>query len=561
MQRLLIFTTLVLLCFSSVQAQNDDKERPKMQEERRGTEPARVVRRRTREIAVKAPADFPKSDQPVFSGPQPGEQLSGFTAFELGGDGDQNKIDPIKKAGDDLHILFFMDNNGAGVRGLLGSANAIAKIQSKTDKKLQFSIVFLTDDVTALNTLGSRIAARLPPTTNLLVSHEGRDGPGTYGLNRNISMTVILAKGNKVVHNFVFPQSMLYPDPHVMGGIADLLKVERAVVKSWLDELSKPDASQMAKAGTQPPAAFRALLGEMVRAGTLTRDDAGKLYRAASSSGEEPQAMQGDKAKPSKTDGAKMKSDKYQNLAVVKDPAEFNSSGGERLYSGPQTGERLPALTVVGVGGKNDGKEFDPIQTAGDDPVLLALIDGSELGRKTTYFLGKLSEAVRANSSSNMQFSLVYFGDDPAVLEKQIEAVDNYLPDSLVSSYSKNGRDGPGNYGLNRKVPVTIILGKSGKVLHNFAFGQHVFEIDPHVAGAVAQAIGTERKTLANWLSKADKKYSANSGKMMKSEGAVGAWIAWGEKASGDEIEAALASEKFLSLPKESQIKIRKALQ
>ena len=49
-------------------------------------------------------------------------------------------------------------------------------------------------------------------------------------------MTIILAKDGKVTHNFVFPQSMLYPDPHFLGAIAQVIGEERETVEKWLNE-------------------------------------------------------------------------------------------------------------------------------------------------------------------------------------------------------------------------------------------------------------------------------------------------------------------------------------
>ena len=119
------------------------------------------------------------------------------------------------------------------------------------------------------------------------VSKDGRDGPGAYGLNRNVSMTVIVAKDGKVTRNFVFPQSMLYPDPHVLGALAEVLGEKRETMSAWLNEAPKEDVAMRRRgdAAKDAPAAgqaeLRRRLGAMVRANKLTREEAGELYLAA----------------------------------------------------------------------------------------------------------------------------------------------------------------------------------------------------------------------------------------------------------------------------------------
>ena len=129
----------------------------------------------------------------------------------------------------------------------------------------------------------------------LVVSKDGRDGPGAYGLNRTVSQTVILSKGGKVTHNFVFPQGSLYADPHVLGGVAELIEVEREKLAAWLNEapvasvrMSRPPAMQRdagrsrdAVPASSGKVALREKLGKLVAADRLTREEAMELFQAA----------------------------------------------------------------------------------------------------------------------------------------------------------------------------------------------------------------------------------------------------------------------------------------
>ncbi len=192
--------------------------------------------RNRRKVEVKDPAQFKTAEgKALFSGPQPGEKIPPFKITGLVGNFDGKQIDPVNLAGGKPQVLIFMDGNRVGLRGLFGLTSMVSQIKEKSDKGLQLSAVLLGDDPAKLSQFGKRFANRL---SGLLmgVSPDGRDGPGALGLNRTISMTVVVAKDGKVTHNFVFPQSMLYPDPHVLGAIAGAIGQKRETVAKWLNE-------------------------------------------------------------------------------------------------------------------------------------------------------------------------------------------------------------------------------------------------------------------------------------------------------------------------------------
>ena len=236
-------------------------------------------------LTVKDPADFRTEGKQIFSGPQPGETLPAFKATSLAGDNKGKELDPIELAGNNPQILLFQDENGVAIRGLYGIAETIKKINRKTEPDLQIACVFLSDDV---ETITGRYAKLFPRLRErgidlIAISKDGRDGPGAYGLNRTVSQTIILARDGKVTRNFVFPQGLLQSDPHLMGGIAELIGEERETVARWLAGAAEGDARMRRNDDPQSAAkaAFREKLGEFVKDGKITREDAGELYRAA----------------------------------------------------------------------------------------------------------------------------------------------------------------------------------------------------------------------------------------------------------------------------------------
>ncbi len=200
--------------------------------------------RNGRKVEVKDPAQFKTAGgKQVFSGPQPGEKIPPFQVTGLNGKQVDKVFDPINLAGGKTQVLIFMDENGVGIRGLFGTAKFLSQIVEKSNKEIQLSAVLLGDDPARLSQFGKRFGGRLSGV-QMGASKDGRDGPGALGLNRTISMTVVVARDGKVTHNFVFPQSMLYPDPHVLGAIAGVIGQKRETVAKWLNE-PQADATPM----------------------------------------------------------------------------------------------------------------------------------------------------------------------------------------------------------------------------------------------------------------------------------------------------------------------------
>jgi hypothetical protein len=273
MKRSAIALTLVaLLCSSSLAQEQEKRER---REYGRG------------KLAVKDPAGFKTRVKQIFSGPQPGETLPAFKATRLAGDNKGKELDPIELAGNNPQILLFQDESGVAIRGLFGVVDAIRKIDRKTEQDLHIACVFLCDDAETITSRFARVFPRLRERgiDLIAVSKDGRDGPGAYGLNRTVSQTIILAKDGKVTRNFVFPQGLLYADPHLMGGIAELIGEERETVAGWLAETAEGDDRTRTRGGDDPQAvakaALREKLGKFVVAGKITREEAGELYQAA----------------------------------------------------------------------------------------------------------------------------------------------------------------------------------------------------------------------------------------------------------------------------------------
>ena len=108
-------------------------------------------------------------------------------------------------------------------------------ISQKTKQEFQIQVVFLGDSPEALFQQARKIVPHIPENILLGISPDGREGPGSYGLNRNIAQTVIIAKNGIVLHNFPLAQPMLSPDPYVLGAISELIGEKSATLEKWLN--------------------------------------------------------------------------------------------------------------------------------------------------------------------------------------------------------------------------------------------------------------------------------------------------------------------------------------
>ena len=239
--------------------------------------------RNRRRTEVKDPAGYQTKGKQIFSGPQTGEKLPALKVTGLFGDTKGEAFDPIKRAGNRPQILFFQDDSGVGLRGLFQFAGTIRQVNEKADQELQVACIFLADEANTITSRYAGIFGRLRErgVNVIAVASGGRSGPGSYGLNRNIAQTILVAKDGKVTWNFVSEQGLLFADPHILGAVAEAVGEKRETVAAWLNAAGSDDRAPANEELARRQRALRTKLGKLVEAGKLTRREAGELYRAA----------------------------------------------------------------------------------------------------------------------------------------------------------------------------------------------------------------------------------------------------------------------------------------
>ena len=161
-------------------------------------------------------------DDSVFSGPQPGETLEPFVMTGVLGDEADQKINVVDKNASRPCVLIFVHERS---RPAFGLSNLVMRlVEDRGDEKITGSLVFLTDDPTETADWMNRIPQYFPKQIRKGISVDGKEGPGSYGLNRNVALTVLVAKDNLVTANFALVQPSIEVDgPMIFKAIADVL--------------------------------------------------------------------------------------------------------------------------------------------------------------------------------------------------------------------------------------------------------------------------------------------------------------------------------------------------
>ena len=480
-------------------------------------------------IKVKDPVLFAKSEEnKIFSGPQPGEKLPPLTVTGIGGKIDGTTFDITTKADGKPLVLFLQDTNAVGIKGLVNVFGVLLQIDAfqkrdswatgaeKSNEGLQIGVVFLADNLDTLPEWARDMLRKEIPNEVLTgISPDGREGPGSYGLNRNVAQTVLIAKDGKVLHNFAFTQPMLYSDPHFLGAIAQAVEVEPATLEKWLNEEGE---WLVGDENTNPTSAtVEKWLNEEPAEGTRMERGGEQMEREGAHNSEQDPSLEelvkrfdkdGD-GKLNKEEGMAIRrtlvnresQNRYRSENVeVKNPAEFKKTQGAAIFSGPQPGEKLPPLLAKGINGKTKGKTYDVIAKADGQLLVLFLQDESGLGLRGLLGISRLLAQIAEKSEQAMHINAVFLGNTPDTVENQASRLVSHVPSGVLLGISQDGREGPGSYGLNHNVAQTVIIAKDGKVLYNFAFTQPMLRPDPYLLGAVGEAIGIKPATLEKWL-------------------------------------------------------------
>ena len=159
-------------------------------------------------------------DETVFSGPQPGEPISPFEVTSAFGD-NSGDVQTVAHDSGKPQLLVFLHQKS---RPAFGVSVALMKLAVDRRDKLDHAFVYLTEDPSADGRWLSGLQRIFPRGMTGGVFGKGVEGPEAFGLNRNVTLTVLVANKGKVTANFALVQPSLQADaPKMFQAIADVL--------------------------------------------------------------------------------------------------------------------------------------------------------------------------------------------------------------------------------------------------------------------------------------------------------------------------------------------------
>ena len=161
----------------------------------------------------------------------------------------------------------------------------------------------------------------------------------------------------------------------------------------------------------------------------------------------------------------------------------------DEVFSGPQVDEKLTSFVARGVLGDEAGQEFDLIAEAKGKPV--AIIFVHNVTRPSIGLTRLIMNYCAKRSGDGMHGGVVFLSNDPTETENLIKRASHALPTKVPIGISVDGPEGPGAYGLNRDVTLTVLIGKENKVTANHALMQPSVQADaPKIAKSIVDVLG-----------------------------------------------------------------------
>ena len=159
----------------------------------------------------------PAAADPVFSGPQPGEQTRGFKVLEIGGEADGKERDPIQDHAGAATVFVFIH----GIeRSLVPLLRVVDEYGVERKERLKTEFVFLVADRLSGEQRVRAVNGSLKLRARVGLSLDGPEGPGNFGLNKECLMTIVVARENVVTANFALVQPGITDAPKVIAALA-----------------------------------------------------------------------------------------------------------------------------------------------------------------------------------------------------------------------------------------------------------------------------------------------------------------------------------------------------
>jgi hypothetical protein len=166
----------------------------------------------------------------------------------------------------------------------------------------------------------------------------------------------------------------------------------------------------------------------------------------------------------------------------------LSARADEPVFSGPQPGEKLTSFKATAFSGPQAGREVELPGPNGDRPTVLIFVH--EITRPALQLIRPIDHYGVKWADLGLNTHTVWLAADPAQADQFLDRARKSLNLKAPVAIALGGIEGPGNYGLNRNMTLTILVANEGKVVANFAIVQPNETDAPKVLAAVAKLLG-----------------------------------------------------------------------
>lgn len=161
----------------------------------------------------------------------------------------------------------------------------------------------------------------------------------------------------------------------------------------------------------------------------------------------------------------------------------------EPVFSGPQSGETVARFELRSLSSHDAGKQVDYVSKANGKPLLLVFVH--DLNRQSIAMVRNLTTYSAKRLGDGLQTGVILLSNDANDTEKNFQRMKHAFNSETPTGVSLEGLEGPGRYGLNRLVMLTILLSKDDKVVANYALVQPSLQVDlPKIVKSITDLIG-----------------------------------------------------------------------
>lgn len=161
-------------------------------------------------------------------------------------------------------------------------------------------------------------------------------------------------------------------------------------------------------------------------------------------------------------------------------------------FSGPQKEELLPDCRVKVIFGPAAGKEMNLLKEIAEKPNLILFVH--EVTRPSVGLARTVANYAGKRRKDGLVSNVIFLTSDPTETENWMNRAKRALPQGMNVSISVDGIEGPGAFGLNRKMQVTGIVANKNKVTANFAIVQPSVQADAQkICQEIAKVLGDKK--------------------------------------------------------------------